>query len=494
MNLRFARKISESEAKYCFDKKHLVYCVSIKSKLDLYNNVDVIGKALWEWKQIHPLLRCCFQVETDQLKDAYFAYADSIKEIDSFQNVNLLLSNTKQNQFMSSKKIFDYLSELLTYRELNIPINLEKGELMWRLNFFSSTKNSILDAHEYTILFSINHAICDGRSGYNCLLHLISIIEQMSTNSYIEGKRYTLPLSAHDYLLKYTNEQDCYSINIPHIKLPKDSEFDEHSDNTKSSKEILLEHGFSGEESIQFLGGKTFGTLSDLIKIYLDSCSRSETVTLDSNIYLSIKTLCKKNKLKVNGFLNMVTLLATKLTYETLFSEDLRVISYVNPIDLRSRLNPLEEFKSMSCIVCPIRLLFEENFNTKDENWVKKFWGKAKQINDDFTAKIETEKIMFKKLIMRDDQNSSSIRYYYALTNIGVLVNSLTQEKEIEVTKLNISRNISLDSNLHVKNIFVYSLQNKMQVTVRYNNNMANSKYIRQFIENFLNIIKTVIL
>ena len=493
MNLRFARKPSESEAKYCFDKKHLVYCVSIKSKLDLYNNVDVIGKAVWEWKQIHPLLRCCFQVETDQPKDAYFAYADSIKEADSFHNVNLFLSNIKENQLMSSEKIFEYLSELLTYRELNIPINLTNGELMWRLNFFSSSY-SILGAHEYTILFSINHAICDGRSGYNCLLHLLSIIEQMSANFYTAGKRYALPLSAYDYLLNYTNEQDYYSMNIPRIKLPKeDSEFDDHSDKTKHLKEILLEHGFSGEELIQFLGGKTLTSLSDLIKIYLDSSSRSDTVTLDSNIYLSIKTLCKKNKLKVNGFLNMVALLATKLTYKTLFNEDLTVISYVNPIDLRSRMNYLEEFKSMSCIVCPIRLLFEEQLNMQNVNWVEQFWERAKQINDDFTAKIETEKIMFKKIILTDDQNSSSVRYYYALTNIGILGNSLTQDKDIEVTKLNISRNISLHSNLHVKNIFVYSLQNKMQVTVRYNINTASSKYIRQFIENFLNIIKAVI-
>ncbi|CAF1037945.1 unnamed protein product, partial [Brachionus calyciflorus] len=89
-----ARKAAKNES-YSFNnpnsKKRILFTFSIESEVNLNDQIDILDKAIYEWKLMHPFLRCyVMNKNVDSLIETYFVYVDDEKIKNSFVNVNLL--------------------------------------------------------------------------------------------------------------------------------------------------------------------------------------------------------------------------------------------------------------------------------------------------------------------------------------------------------------------------------------------------------------------
>lgn len=113
-----------------FARSYIYRAFIFTSEINLFQNIDLVYKAIDEWKRLHPLLRVRVvnrvNPETN-LKEGYFAYATDEKQ-KSHENIKFLYYKS------NSSKTCEDIWKLLVERETTLPIDGENG-LLWRLSF-----------------------------------------------------------------------------------------------------------------------------------------------------------------------------------------------------------------------------------------------------------------------------------------------------------------------------------------------------------------------
>jgi hypothetical protein len=131
---RMLRKLGQNEKIFHgqsdLARSYIYRSFIVTSELNLNENVDLVNKAVHEWKKMHPLLRCRvlskFNPETN-LKEGYFAFA-SEEKLRNVDNVKFLYYRS------NSGKTCEDVWKLLVERECTLPLDGENG-LLWRLTF-----------------------------------------------------------------------------------------------------------------------------------------------------------------------------------------------------------------------------------------------------------------------------------------------------------------------------------------------------------------------
>lgn len=192
----------------------LPFSVLFQSKINLFEHKHKIHRALDAWKKSHPLL--CAKIKTDLdpehekfSRQRYFVYA-SRRKIRSLENVKFVRAKNE-----NSWKFFHE-------QEMNEnPVDSRNG-LLWRLMFIQLSKI------RYCIIFTVHHAIIDGRNGAVIVQQLIDLIEKSIRNQRLNTKVIHIEPSIEDKLFK-NNEKEISSIrlnqnyHIPHEnRIPKE--------------------------------------------------------------------------------------------------------------------------------------------------------------------------------------------------------------------------------------------------------------------------------
>ncbi len=137
----------QSEKQRCY----IYRTILVSSDIDIFKNINILKKAIKEWKNLNPLLRC---VVAKKQGDDYFAFPpESSNEENHLKNVKLLTYTTKLAQR------YDEIWKLIV--EWEKTIGIEDNSFCWRLTFFQ-IKNANKDLNQksyYAIIFTYDHSI-----------------------------------------------------------------------------------------------------------------------------------------------------------------------------------------------------------------------------------------------------------------------------------------------------------------------------------------------
>lgn len=485
LNTGIVRKLGAIEKAYSVDRstyKHMVFTLGIKTRFNLLDSKHLLSDAIFEWKQMNPFLRCFVQCIDNE---HYFVYSDYSIMHDSMHNVNLLslkLKNGETNVSCSD------LMDLLTERELTIPITCDSGNLLWRLKLLKiETQNQSTSTFEYGLLFSINHSICDGISGYMCLLQLFGIIENLYTGNLKQSLPYQISLPMESYL--FNSFQDKY-FSGPNTKVPSFCD-------TKVAKEETINFnsnklGDLFEDSIHYYGkenAKPFIKIKQLMAISKLNNSKFKIFSIDGEYYNRLINKCKLENVKMNSCFNLVFALATRMLYRSkLDLNNDETVVYCNGVSLRNYLKTLtdHDFRSISYLANKFVITLPAKQDGKD------FWKLAKENSINIHSKLEDNQLKRPNDPKESNQNQK-LFYHFFLSNYGLLPSSLTTNKLIEVENFMATQYIHKNNNSFICFIFASTINNKVTFTVRFNSNFVCPSLIDLFIkkskEIFMNIL-----
>ena len=282
---RVIRELSQSEK--CLDYEtrlcNIIISRSIyfSSKLNIFENIELIKNAICKWKEAHVLLRSCILIDKNEPLKRNFALAS-----DSIAND---LKNVKFIEFSSKRS--DYW-KILYENELLKPFDHENG-LLWRLYFIKDNSDNF-----YRLIFTMHHSLGDGRNHF-CLLHqLLQIIESLHLNTTVNLKQYEILPSLETLLLPDQNlndnikEGELVSQKIPVYFKPEQAEDEKPTQ-------------FSFDCNIYKHDGKLYSSLDSIFnenKVYSNSSFVS--FTIEQEKLSEILKMCKKNNIKLTGYLS----------------------------------------------------------------------------------------------------------------------------------------------------------------------------------------------
>jgi hypothetical protein len=198
---RILRKLGGSERFYVNTMdKHCNFlnsrCFLIESKIDLYERIGLLNRAIKHWQKYHPFLNSHVIRNTDD-NDLYFAYYAA----QTPNNVTFLTFENPNGYKDFWQPIFE--------REFQVSID-SYGGLLWRLMIIQDKPSSCTNNHNnkfnYCLVFTANHAIIDGRNAFCIISQLVNIIERVYLNLPLGlDVEYTVlpPHHLHDHVQKH---------------------------------------------------------------------------------------------------------------------------------------------------------------------------------------------------------------------------------------------------------------------------------------------------
>ena len=473
--------------------KNLLFSVSIETEIDLNERLDIVDKALYEWKLMHPFLRCSvINRVTESSFETYFVSADESKIKNSFTNVKLLyLDNSRIKK--EEDELFNQTWQLIAEKELTTPIECFNGELLWRLTFFSLKENQNKSSHKkfkFNVLLFANHSILDGRSTYSCLIHLFQIMENIYQNSFERQEPYKLFPGRDFYSKDFIPEYQSDYFKVPKIEIPSfyNKNLESHNDfdtNLEYFKEIL-------DEIIFYNNGADYLSLKELIENSKNNFSKFSIFSYDQVKSKLFIDKCKKHNVKVNSCIKNIFSIAIEMLHSK-FGDNLETIVFILPFDLRShfikKYGP-EDFQTLSFFITAFLIKNEASFNENmilNDEWVEKFWSKVKDDDDIFQKMIKEEE--FLKIPHLDmNTNPNKMKYHFNLTNYGVLP-SKTEKNTFNIQEFDALMAFpSKDATATPIVVFTNTIQNKMSFTIRYNAALID----KCIIESFLKIVDAI--
>ena len=490
------RKVNSHENYYLNNTnstKSLLYTLCIESDINLNEKRDLIDKSIYEWKLMHPFLRCFAmnkQIEKTDEIETYFVYADETKIINSFENGEFLTfdaSEILEKYKINKDDLFEETWKLVAEKELNSKINLFNGDLLWRLKFFSLTDKDFKNSEnfKYCVILAINHSICDGKSSYKTLMHLFQIIENIYLNKFERQTPYKIFPGKGFYQYDFINENQCEFFKIPIIKYPTffkqtsnlNSEF---GANFKFFEKFNDKKIFKNNSKIY-----EYSSIRDLLEISNKNYSKFITINLDEFKSQRLIAKCKKYECKVNSCLISVFSLAMRLTHLK-YGSQLDIVTINIPVDIRDyfiKKYGNENFQSISLFVNGFLTKFEENFECFEylsEKWLECVWLCTKKYNDLFHEHLINKE--FLKKMNLNFKNLNDMQYHFLLNNYGVLQES-TEYNSIKIFKQNTLCYVEKNNRYSPWSIIVNSLNNKIYITIRYNASYIDKYIVNSFFE-----------
>lgn len=473
-------------------RSYIYRTVIISSEIDLYNNLDIVLKAIDEWKQVHPLLRCRVVTKQDQAKDKYFAFATEAK-IASTENVQFLYYNSN-----SSKQSED-IWKLLVERESKIPLNGENG-LLWRLTFFQ-IKNLTDSVYLYAVILTFDHCIMDGRSSYTSLLQLFSFIEDLYHNTYIpKAENPILPSKEDIYKSRKANApQVANSFN--YSKAPEFLDIE----NAAKSSYIRLKHLTSEEEHYGMIykyDHTPYISVRELVDISKENNSKFRTLVVHKPDLSRILAKCKQNGVKLTTFLNMTIALAIKLIYEQ-FENDYYlkevepVINYTTNISLRE----FPEYQSFctdknGSIGCYIGLSINSLKSKIDltyPNWTEDFWYLSNLESQVFHEKLDRGEFVHSIYLPNRKKERDKFFYHFGNSNLGVLPSSISEKRLIRIKQTFATGKYSRENFLCWFSNLIATVEGQLCWTISFNTQFIKQEIISLLVEKMTQIIKELI-
>ena len=473
--------------------KNLLFCISIETEINLNERLDIVDKAIYEWKLMHPFLRChgLNRIVESNL-ETYYVNADELKIKNSFTNVKILnLDNSRIDK--DQDELFNKTWQLVAEKELMSPIDCFIGNLLWRLTFLSfkdnqKSKESEIDSNKtfkFCVLFIANHSICDGRSTYSSLIHLFQIMEDIYKDNYKRRDPYKVFPGKDFYSKDFISEFQCDYFKIPKIEIPSfynknPNSLIEFDTNLEYFKEIL-------DEKIFFNNGEDYSTLKDLIENSKINFSKFTTFSYSENKSKSFLQKCKKNNVKVNTCLKTVFSFAMKRLHSK-FGSNLETVVFLQPLDVRhhfiNKYGP-DDFQTLSLFTSAFLNKFDKNLNADtflSQKWIENFWSIVKTDDEIFQNMMKNQeflKIPNIDLNMRPDE----MWVHFNLTNYGVLP-SKTEKSTFNIKEFNVLLAFISKSNVTLPFvIFANTIQSNLFFTLRYNAALINSNIIEFYIQ-----------
>ena len=472
MNIEYIRELSAKE-KYNVtspDYDILTSPLIVSSKIDFNSSSLILKKAIYEWKRIHPFLRCSIQKESDDKFS--FVIANENKIENSLMNIEFLYYEN------NDVNINNHLIELLTEREILLKFNLEK-DLLWRLKFFKLEQTN--DGFKYLILYSVQHAICEARYKYLGLIELFEIIEDIYNNKYVEKQCYNI-LPAVENRFQFRNDG---KINFNFPKVPsfvnaKDAKHQSITDDYYY-KNIDSSHldGF-----IKTTKNENYISIKELIKSSIMNNSKFKFLKFDKSLIEPIIKKSKSKGVKMNGCINMILIIAHKLLYES-YGVQINQINYYNSISFRQYLDKEEEKEAQKFSYLVSGLPKYYDFDIPDQcgfdYYMNNFWSMAKLESDSFHERLNQKEHYISWVWNDFKYEPSNMWYEFFCANLGSLPSSANSDYAkslIRVNEFYELMRIDESSKDSISTSVTCSLENNLLLVMMYNSFFISKKHI----------------
>ena len=455
-----SEKILDYETRECNLMDSRAFLIS--SKVSIFQNIQLFEKGLKEWKNIHDLLKACIYVNN---KQRYFALAsDSVAN--SLENVKFL----KFDVFNKENWKILYENELIKAYD-------HENGLLWRLYFIED--EIVDDLYFYRIIFTIHHALADGKNHFCLLQQLLQIIERLYLEKPLEINNYGF-LSSIEGMLTDVDEDEqeavVKSYKVPLYLRPK---------NIKCQIEETL-------TSIYTHDNQLYSTLNLLISENLSkSNSKFLSFIIERETFARILKKCKLNEMKLTGYLSICIKKAISRA-NAHFSDGKqveRVFRYFIAASSRPALN-IDNYKvgNLATIIY---------FETKSIKENEKFWQLAKTESDELHYKIATNDVI--ESLKEDFRFLKHIEkgfYFdefekeYCLSNLGDMSSfSSTDSRLFEIKEHYVVQSNKKLSSYYLFFIGLATIDNRLFWTITYPRHLIDYNVAIYIVENIKLII-----
>ena len=139
--------------------------VRLRSKIDLFADLNKLRDAIQTFKKMHPLLRAKAEKINDEFHFTIDENSSANQNLENVHFLRIINENPVDDGF-----IFDRITEKCFYEWIDIQ---KEPDLLWRLIFLE-----IKGEFTYEIFWQVNHIIADGLSVKENILLLLNIIEK----------------------------------------------------------------------------------------------------------------------------------------------------------------------------------------------------------------------------------------------------------------------------------------------------------------------------
>lgn len=510
------RKLGYAETIYdyehcSFKNVILIDSFDIESKINLYENVNLLKKAIFFWKQKNLLLRSSI-LTFDSLKDTiisadkYFVYADDNK-VRSDENCKFFKMNFgNSNSTLTRNQIDQICHEMFAY-ECNVEFLDPKNDLLWRLNFIETTsqsnKGSNQPIYNYYVIFTAHHSIADARNSHFLLMQLFDIIDNTYSNidaHYDCSNRFEPSIEERLFnsdpkILANINMSESANFNGNTCKVIKEfSTFNEtirkHHDGVDLTS-ISLESIDNNCKLINLID--VINDDKNVIKVY--------HMTLTDKFRKLLK-LCKKHCTKLTACINTITALATRQLYKKFSCEkDLFNIHYHLLVNLRPFLQPPLDNFIMGYWAVVFGLNFDKECDLNDQTfWSEKFWefvkSEANNLHEKLNNSEHFEAAKFDNILFEQINNGEKFPngggVHYALSNLGIMPASIQSSNKIKIKKHFFATTLQENRWSSVAFHGLTTIDSVLCWSITYNSKFFTNQIIDFLVENITQIIEKV--
>ena len=504
------RKLGYAETIYDYEHSSfknviLTDAFDIESKINLYENINFLKKAIFNWKQQNLFLRSSILTfdsskETIISAEKYFVYAEDNKvrndENCKFYKMNFGHSNLSRDQI-------DQICHEMFARELNAEF-FEANDLLWRLNFIETTSQSNNESiHSYYVIFTAHHSIADARNSHFLFMQLFDIIDNTYSNldAHYECSNRFEP-SIEERLFN-SDPHKLANINIS------------ESPNFNGDTCKIIEELSTFNETIRLRHNGV-----DLTSINLEPCDNNckiinliDVINDEKNVikvyhftltdeFKTLLKLCKINCTKLTACVNTISALATRQLYKKFTNEkEFFNIHYHLLVNLRPFLQPPLDNFIMGYWAVVFGLNFDEECDLSDQNfWSGKFWEFVKREANSLHEKLKNyehfEAAKFDNILFEQINNGGKFPngggVHYALSNLGVMPTSIQSSNKVKIKKHFFAT--SLQENRWSSVLFhgLTTIDNVLCWSITYNSKFFTNQTIDFLVENIKKIIESV--
>ncbi|CAF0715678.1 unnamed protein product [Brachionus calyciflorus] len=369
-----------------------VNSMRIKSKINLFENIELVKNAIHKWKILHPFLQA--NISPKDNDKFYFEINSNNSANKNLENVNLFYLNLDYKNLSKAHEceILNEISSLWIEKEFSNLIT-EKDTLLWRLTFLSIKSDELNNEFTYEVVLFLNHTISEGRNSSVIFFQLIDIISKLyNTENFSDLDKYKVFPSVEDFLIDYPKDLTG-PVSSPILFRPK---FLAHAKDTAfEMPEILKNYDFLNEKLVSIMNKDCVIELKDLLEISKRNCSKIKRLIIDKEKSLKLIQKCKQERVKVSSCLDLIVIISFKKLYRK-YDLELKDIVFYTSICLRNLENSEDlqylDDANMGFYVGGLLRIFKNNYDQNFEEILKDFWKISKNMSDEFHSDLAQNK------------------------------------------------------------------------------------------------------
>lgn len=492
MEQKLLRKLGRAEAMFNAETKRramiMVSSTLFTSDVDLFEHLSKIDQAIQTWKSVHPLLRTkVVEKLNDQGEpECYFAYA-SEEKIASLDNITYLRleTNNPENDYW----------RLVHDRALNLePVNSETG-LMWRLVLLR------LSAVNYCFIFTLSHAISDGRNSLALIDQLLGFINQLIDGSLDWSKitKFDLNLSMDEVVLKRAA-----SIQYDPTKALKFSNESKIPTNLepklpRKAPEILPKD----DVFIDVTTNERFLVKNLIIADSTEYFTKIRPLVIDQVTLGRLVAKCKSKDIKLTGCLTVICSLAVRAMYEQSLcgeqADDIHIVMLAN-FRLMENIGNL----NMGCWshLLLVNVYLKDLDVNNDEFYKSTFWKMCKYESDSLHERINNNELLHTVVGLAEMGENKDITktwsqvkpprgggVHFSLSNTGIF-SPAAKLNHLKMTDCFLNTSCPEDRFEAVLYLGMNTIDEHLSWSIGYNPNLINDSSIEYLANSINRIIK----